>query len=355
MGLRERILASGQRLAVEVVEPPFGELADYIADWCWGEIRRDLVEGQLARWLSTPYFVGRVDGRPVASMGLFTRAERAEVGLVEFVRTDEAHRRRGIASILLGELIEHFCRGGGQALYLCTTNPHAGALYEKHGFAYTVGDGMRYLAPEATAFERTYLAADGPAQVRAASWADLPEAAVLYNHPEPGWLIKEPLSQCGAQTRFESHFVKLMRRVEGGRGAFLVLATPRGRMAGAALVERLDTYAEQHVAQLSFRLCPAYRGQAGQLLAAVGQAARDLNVGILQTPVADGDDEPQALLRAAGFALEARLPQRLGEGGGHRDLLIYGRRLEGALEARRPPGDYYGGRQAWQTERIRSG
>ena len=36
---------------------------------------------------------------------------------------------------------------GGVAMYLCTTNPDAFALYASEGFSELIGDGMRYLAP----------------------------------------------------------------------------------------------------------------------------------------------------------------------------------------------------------------
>ena len=40
-------------------------------------------------------------------------------------------------------MVKLFEKKGGLALLLCTANPIAGSLYEKHGFWYTIGDGMQ--------------------------------------------------------------------------------------------------------------------------------------------------------------------------------------------------------------------
>ena len=217
-------LRSGEKLMIEVCEPPFPG-GEHSLCW-WGDIAADLMAGNLRPWLYTPYYLGKIDGELVGYMGCQTPADTREVGLVEFVWTAEAHRRKGIASLLLGRLVEEFTQAGGLALYLCTANPHAGSLYERHGFRYFVGDGMRYLAPGAGDFDRDYLEGGSPAEVRDATWADLPGASVLYNHPEPRWIVKDYLSQSFRDTRYESHFVKTLRRLEGQRGFCLAWRTP---------------------------------------------------------------------------------------------------------------------------------
>jgi L-amino acid N-acyltransferase YncA len=352
MVLETVVLKTGERLTIRMLEPPLGEYASKVG--CWAEIREELLGGKLAPWLFTPYFVGEIDGEVAGSMSYYTPADTRDVGVVEFVQTAERYRRKGVASALLARLIEQFRAEGGQALDLCTTNPHAGALYEKHGFWYQVGDGMRYRAPAAQDFDATYLAFAGPARIRPATWGDLPRAAMLYNHPEPRWLIKEYLTRVFGGMRFESHFVRLMRRIENERGTLLVLENPRRRVVGMAALERLDSFAEQHVATLSFRVCPEYQTQAAELLDAAAQSAVALSIRRLQVFIADGDEDQQALVTAAGFAVEARLRDALGEGPRWRDLLIYTRVLPGVGPPEREAGDYYGGRRAWQEARIAS-
>ena len=253
-------LRTGEQLIIKTLLPPLHDYASKVG--CWADVRDDLLNGKLTEWLFTPYFVGEIDGEVVGSMSYYTPTDTRDVGVVEFVRTEEEHRSKGIASALMDCLIRRFRVDDGVALYLCTTNPIAGSLYEKHGFWYHVGDGMRYLAPDAEDFDQTYLAFCGPARIRDATWADLPPASVLYNHREPRWLIKDYFTQTFRDTRFESHFVRLMRQIEDQNGAFVVLENREQRIVGAAVLKRFDTFHEQHTATLSFRVCPGYFEQA---------------------------------------------------------------------------------------------
>ena len=107
-------LRSGEKLTIEVCEPPFPG-GEHSLCW-WGDIAADLMAGNLRPWLYTPYYLGKIDGELVGYMGCQTPANAREVGLVEFVWTDEAHRRKGIASLLLGRLVEEFTQAGGLAL-----------------------------------------------------------------------------------------------------------------------------------------------------------------------------------------------------------------------------------------------
>jgi RimJ/RimL family protein N-acetyltransferase len=154
--------------------------------------------------------------------------------------------------------------------------------------------------------------------------------------------------------RFESHFMKLMRRTENQRGALLALENPKQRVVGMAILERLDTFYEQHVATLSFRVCPDYLQQASELLEASAQRARELSIKILNIYIAECDDEQKELVKAAGFSEEARLRDRLRDGNEWMDLLIYTLSLPDSPGPLRSQGDYYGGRKQWQAERVAS-
>jgi RimJ/RimL family protein N-acetyltransferase len=346
-------LRTGEQLVTRLLMPPLGEYADKVG--VWASVRDELLGGQWSEWLSTPFYVAEIDGEVVGSMSCFTPADTQDVGIVEWVQTAEEHRQKGIASALLGQLVERFRARAGLALYLCTSNPFAGVLYEKHGFWYRDGQGMQYLAPDAQDFDETYLAFCGKARTRDATWGDMPRAAVLYNHPEPRWFSKDSLSKSFADSVFETHFLWLMKRTENRKGAFVVLVNPRKRVVGGAVLERVDTYYEQHVATLSFRVCPAYVEQTSELLKAAADRAKDLSINVLQLYIADRDNEHKELAKAAGFSEEARLRGRLRDGAEWMDLLVYSKSLSGAAPPQRGIGDYYGGRMAWQAERIASG
>ena len=342
-------LKTGEQLVIKTLLPP---LHDYVSKvGCWADLRDDLLNGELTEWLFTPYFVGEIDGEVVGSMSYYTPTDTRDVGVVEFVRTEEEHRSKGIASALMDCLIRRFRADNGIALYLCTTNPIAGSLYEKHRFWYYVGDGMRYLAPDAEDFDQTYLAFNGPAQIRDATWADLPRASVLYNHREPRWLIKDYFTQTFRETRFESHFVRLMRQIEDQNGAFVVLETLEQRIVGTAVLKRFDTFHEQHTATLSFRVCPSYFEQGVELLTTAAERAKPLSIQGLQVYIADCDDDQKEMVKASGFAEEARLQNRLFNGENWIDMLVYTLWLADVTPLR-SEGDYYGNRKPWQAERV---
>ncbi len=342
-------LRTGEQLVIKTLLPP---LHDYVSKvGCWADLRDDLLNGKLTEWLFTPYFVGEINGEVVGSMSYYTPTDTRDVGVVEFVRTEEEHRSKGIASALMDCLIRRFRADNGIALYLCTTNPIAGGLYEKHGFWYHIGDGMRYLAPDAGDFDQTYLAFNGPARIRDATWADLPRASVLYNHREPRWLIKDYFTQTFRETRFESHFVRLMRQIEDQNGAFVVLENREQRIVGAAVLKRFDTFHEQHIAILSFRVCPSYFEQGVELLTAAAEKASALSIQGLQIYIADCDGDQKEIVKRAGFAEEARLQNRLFDGENWIDMLVYTLSLADVAPLR-SEGDYYGNRKPWQAERV---
>ena len=345
-------LKQGEILSIKVLEPPLDEYAAQVG--CWGNIKDDLLGGRLSSWLYTPYFVGEIDGNTVGSMSYYTPTDTKDVGVVEFVRTDEAHRQKGIASALMSALVQRFRAQQGTALYLCTTNPIAGKLYETHGFWYHIGDGMRLVVGSAQEFDRTYFAYEKGARIRAAHWGDLPRAAVLYNHPQPEWLIKEYFSQCFRETRFESHFVGLLRRCENNQGVALALEAPSERLVGFGVIIRAPTYCEQHTGSLSFRIHPTYRSHAPELLEALIRHAQELGITCVSSHVAECDQDQQQLLAHLSFVQEARLKQRLRDGDRWWDMFVYTKITAGTPRPMRDASTYYGSRQPWQTHRTES-
>ena len=116
-------------------------------------------------------------------------------------------------------------------------------------------------------------------------------------------------------------------------------------------MERSDTFYEQHVGTLSFRIHPTYFDQATELLQATAGRARELSITVLQVYLAACDGKQKDLLTAAGFGLETRLCGRLCHAGEKMDLLVYTLSLAGEIP-RFSRGDYYGNRKTWQQERL---
>ena len=348
----ERRLENGETLTLGISVPPLERHAAAVG--AWPAIRSDLVSGNLAQRLYTPHFIGEISGQFAGSMSYYTPTDTKDVGVVEFVQTRENHRRKGVASALMKLLTERFTADGGTALYLCTTNPIAGKLYERHGFRYCVGDGMRHVVGDASGFDETYFSHQGKAYTRAAHWGDLPRAAVLFNHPEPGWFIKEYITKCFRNTRFESHFVTLMKKAEERQGIVVVLENPIKRVVGLAAVVRENTYYEQHIATLSLRVHPTYADQSAELFQTVRAEAQEIGISELVTHVAECDTDAIALFERLGFSEQARLRGHLRSENRLMDIAVYGTRLGELRPPLREISQYYGERQEWQTERIRS-
>ena len=130
-------LKSGETLLVSEVEPPLGAFAGKVGCW-WEAVEEDLLSGAFAPWLLSPYYIGEIRGEAAGYLTCLTPARNPRGRLVEFVSTSEEHRGKGVATALLRQLIVRFEANGGLALYLCTTNPAAGRLYESCGFDYFV-------------------------------------------------------------------------------------------------------------------------------------------------------------------------------------------------------------------------
>ena len=348
---QEAPLRDGSTLDIKIIEPPISRSCDWSRLCWWPLIREEMMAGALNRWMYAPHFIGRIDGRIAGTMCYYAARDVRDAGTVQFVSTEEGFRRRGVASALLGALVRHFTAQGGRALYLCTTNPVAGHLYESHGFRCHVGDGMRYLAPGAGDFDDRWFAG-GAATIRDAHWGDLARLCVLYNHADPPWLIKDSLSASFRDTRYEGHFVRVMRATQDGNGAFLVLEAPGARVAGAAAFRRFDTFREQHVAEVGFRIGRPYFDRAADLLNAAAERASALGIAQLALMTAGDDGEQRQLAESAGFVEGARWPRRLRSGAGFTDLLIMLRDLTPPAAPTRPRESFYGERQPWQAERA---
>ncbi len=346
-------LRNGETLAIARHVPPMDTFDGRVRTWA--QISDELFSGELANTLHTPYFVGTIDGEYAGSLGYYVPTDTRDVGVVEFVATEDHHRRKGVADALMARMIAEFQADGGQALFLCTTNPIAGRLYENHGFWYRIGDGMRYTAPHMDDFDTSYFAADGEPLIRDAVWGDLPRAAALYNAREPRWLLKDVLTNCLRDTRYEQHFVRLMVRIDDDQGAALVLATRKNRMAGLVAFARNDTFRQQHVATLSLRVAPAYMDHATDLVQAAFERAQKIGVSALEFPVAASDDDLAQIAIDAGFAEAARLPNRVRDDDALVDVRLFEAWLGMPSEPFHAPETYYGDRQTWQIDRIEAG
>ena len=346
-------LANGEALTIRVLEPPLGDYAERIEYW-WRDIREPLVAGDLAETSLDRFIVGELQGEYVGSMTYATARRRSEVAVLGMVWTRPDQRRKGIATQLLRQTIADFRALGGMAMYLCTTNPNAYALYHKQGFRPLIGDGMRYLAPGCEDFDRTYFAHDGPASIRPGTWGDLAPVSSLYNQPQPDWFIKDYPRRVFRDIRYEGHYRRVWLPTQERQGAVLVLENRRQRVVGIASTVAVDSYVEQHTHVVDCWACPAYLAQLPELLSAVVERTRAAGAETLQAHLAEGDRAKQQIFQEAGFREEARLTDRLrvdAEPAGRQDLCVYHLSLDGRASPAHPASGFYGARPAFQSRR----
>jgi GNAT superfamily N-acetyltransferase len=342
-------LADGRNLRVRVLEPPLGDYEDRIEFW-WRDVREPLLAGKLAETSFDRFVIGEVDGVYAGSMNYCTHRDARDVALLEMVWTHPDYRRIGIAQTLLRHTLADFRAMGGAAMYLCTTNPSAFALYASEGFQPWIGDGMRYLAPplDQETFDRDYFAVAGTARIRPGEWGDIARVSALYNQPQPAWLIKDYPRRVFRDMRYESHYIRVWKPASEERGVVLVLENPLQRIVGIASAVEIDSFYEQHVAVVDFWGCPAYLRQLPELLSALVQQAEQRGTELLQASIAACDQEKRQLLESVGFRESARLRDRLRDGDQHFDLLIYERRLSAQELISHPLASYYGARPAFR-------
>ena len=356
-------LKTGDTLDIKVIEPPltsylpklgYGDLIH----WAWPEIKADILTGKMTKWLYMPYALGFINNTLVASMAYFTPRDTRDIGLIEFVETLPEHRRKGISSILLSTLIKHFEKQGGLALLLCTVNPIAGKLYENLGFWYTIGDGMHRINPKLSTkidnFNEWYFQNTGPASIREATWADLPRTSLLYNHPNPEWIIKDYLSESFNNTRYEYHFVKIFTQVQKSDGKFFLLESIEKKIVGSVILQRKHSFLEQHLGIISFRIVPSYYQQTLEILKHATNSAQNIGISVLESYVAASDSDQIKFLELAGFTLSSRLKKRLYDGVTWTDLLIYSIEEQYTNKNRKDKADFYGARRQWQSNQIKN-
>jgi len=343
-------LDDGTQLRVRVLEPPLGDFAGQVEYW-WRDIRVPLLTGALAETSLDRFFIGEVDGVYAGSMTYCMPRDTRDLALLEMVWTHPEYRRRGIARILLRHTLADFRAMGGMAIYLCTTNPAAFALYTAEGFRPLIGDGLRYVAPphDVSSFDQTYFAWAGLARIRPGEWCDIARVSALYNQPGPDWLIKDYPRRVFRDMRYESHYIRVWKPTSEGRGVVLMLENPEHRVVGIASAIALDSYFEQHVAVIDFWSCLAYLDQLPELLELTARQANERGIDNLQAYVAECDTDKRHLLEATGFTETARLRGHLRMGSQRHDLLIYERQFPTKSPPAHSPGSYYGARPDFQS------
>ena len=343
-------LRDGRTLEIESLEPGEGrgdtpatrEILGFVArpfePWMSSAEEHALAEllsGAAAPDLRDWFWLGRLEGRLVATAWSGTDETTAEIGAYGYVLTDPSARCLGIARALTKVAVGRFWADGGRAMYLGTAEPTAQRVYADHGFRPYNGNVMRAVRPglDAEAFDAEYFGADGPARIRDVAVGDLPGFTALLVAPEPrGWTIRHfaegifhappDVVATGCLRPFLS---ALARHRSNLANCFRALVTPRGRMVAASSVAGPSGGALAGTATLEVLCHPCARGTLTELLASTLRTAAAAGTRVVHAYAEHG--ERRDALRESGFRDEAIVRGLLRLGGREVDVVMLRRDL----------------------------
>jgi GNAT superfamily N-acetyltransferase len=352
-GMTERQTArlrDGRILEIEVVAPGEGrgdtpatrEILGFVArpfePWMSAAEEHALAEllsGATAPHLRDWFWLGRLDGRLVATAWSGAGASAPEIGAFGYVLTDPPARGLGIARALTRAAVERFWATGGRALYLGTAEPTAQRVYAESGFRPYNGLVMRAVRPDldAAAFDAAHFAPDPSARIRDVGPGDLAGFTALLAAPEPrAWTIRHFAEaifhappEVGATGCLRPFHSALARQRSNPANRFRALVTAGGRMLAAASVAGPASGALAGTAALEVLCYPSVRDRLPYLLESTLAATAAAGTRVVHAYADEGDRSDA--LRESGFRDEAVLRGLLRLGGSEVDVVLLRRDL----------------------------
>lgn len=327
-------LKNGERLDVTVLGPDEGREDEASNRELWwfiiqpfnpwtspaeNELVARFLRGAVDDSLHDYLFVGRINGEVVGTVWHGTSGNTREMGGYGFVRTDPAHRGKGVAQVLTKLSIEQFWADGGRALYLGTVAPDAAHVYEKFGYRRYNGIAMRALRPglKPEGFEDDHFAHDGAPLARDATFGDIGAYPALTLSPTPkDWRIRDftegmfydpPDVVAGSCLR--PFISSMLRREANPANQFKMLVSRRDRVVASANLFVPQAAVLHGEAILEFQCYPTYRRELSSFLGTVLVEGREAGLrGVRAHAASDGRS---AALTEVGFKMESVLAGHL--------------------------------------------
>lgn len=304
-------LKSGERMQCLLVQEPEESWAEDVQRLLVH--KRDHVHWHFARSIAGPldaletrFYLGVVNGEAV---GNIMTVEHGGIGILGHVFTHPDHRRKGIASRIMGFQMQDFRERGGRVLTLGTgfdSPPYW--IYHSFGFRSIVaGSGaMWYRRQPEQAEELWHAAITGTSPPL---WHHWPLVNLLCIQPE-GDSLRHAARRLWGPRNFEGDFTKYKRDLEAADSSIVarVLENEAGLVVGWASLED-DPVWGGAATLLDFFAHPAAWQAADALLDDLPLAAKPVFA------YADQDSPKNELLHARGFAQVASWPEWLPVGG----------------------------------------
>lgn len=316
-------LSTGEEMSTLRVTAPDLEFKDAILSLIghkepyWLVPVREAMEGKIA--ILKTYCYLAFSGEQI--IGNITTAESLEepVGMLQHVFTVPEHRRKGVASFLMQDLLTDFKARKGRALYLGTGyGSEAHRIYLRYGFQ-DIGEKtgkMRYITRKD--FDERYFGGS-TAFVSAVGWEHWPGSDALFS-TEDGWYAKNYAFGAFGVHGFEGSFINLMLGLrEGSVKDAKALISDDAIVGLASLVP--DPRWNYGVTILDFFVHPRFLNSAPALIHALSFGAEKV-----QSFVEAQAKGKSHVLEDCGFKLETKLSEQLRYSGRSLDVLVYSRR-----------------------------
>lgn len=267
--------------------------------------------------LRTRFYLGRLQDRSVCNIMV---SEYDGIGILSHVYTEPAHRRKGIARLVMTEQMADFQARSGRYLTLSTgygTHP----FYLYHGF------GFRSVAPESghmkymgnAAFETEHFRVSD-ARVIPGNWKHWPSLNVLCAQDGPPYVRNVGLGHIGPRM-FEGAYLGLMKQTRDDDDVQVrLVVTERDAVAGYATLVP-DTRWRDETMLLDLTVHSAFEAHLKPLLESFALPAGRK----VLCHVESGDSPKTAALEGAGFVHEATLRQQYKAAGNVLDVEVYAR------------------------------
>ncbi|MGQ9732136.1 MAG: GNAT family N-acetyltransferase [Candidatus Zipacnadales bacterium] len=253
------------------------------------------------------FYIGVIGEEIVGNASSIEALDRP-VGLLQHVFTPPERRRQGICSQIIHTYVHDFDARGGRAAYLHTDyNSPAYHIYKSAGFVGYLNTGTMERFPDRN-FHEDFWAAR-PVIVRNTKWSDWALLEALFGTVE-GWYLRSIAFRQWGRSGYEEEYVRLRKGLEEGQVCEAkVLEAENGAIVGLATISRNQLF-KGDTWLLDFFLHPHFVEQGGVLLSALNL---ELDTKI-QCYTESSQPQKDALLKAAGFTLEATFPNQVRKG-----------------------------------------
>ncbi len=329
-------LRTGEMLEIRCVEPPEPvyekELAGFFSYKRDTTLRNisERVRGLHAADCRDRYFIGKIDGKIVASLWYGLPVRGIGIGNFGNTFTVPEHRGKGIMKQLMRLLSEDFQKSAGVALFCVSGEMTGNKIYGPAGFEFISeersggGRPMMNLKKEYAGsldeLESVYFKPGGGLSVRPGNAADHFIFDKFMPHTKGFKKLSERWHSVFLCSRIKNYLDAFFMAGDG-LGEVLAAEMPGGRAAGYAFILFIGSSVERECATMDFFIHPGCLPAAGEFIRKASSEAGKKGIRGIRTYINSADEEKLSIFRECGFKEEFRLADYCHERGRSSDII----------------------------------